>query len=115
MRGLALHENLAKARFLGEFKTKPDYRLYSINDEHPGMFRVEAGGIAVPGELYEMSDDVRAAVEAGEPPNLYIGPVELEDDRIVDGVLFPREIAQSRHKDISDFGGWRAYIKSLGD
>jgi len=27
--------------------------------------------------------------------------------------LFPREIAEANNKDISNFGGWRAYIASL--
>ena len=113
MRGLALHGNLAGATFLGEARTAPRYRLYSIGDVHPGMFAVESGGISVPGEIYEMSDETWARVEAGEPPHLYCGPVELEDGRILDGILFPREIAEARHKDISGYGGWRNYVASL--
>lgn len=113
MRGLALHGNLDGAEFLGEFVTAPCYRLYSIDDIHPGMFAVESGGIAVPGEMYRMSDDIWARVEAGEPPNLYCGPVELSDGRTVDGILYPRALAEARHKDISEFGGWRAYAEHL--
>jgi gamma-glutamylcyclotransferase (GGCT)/AIG2-like uncharacterized protein YtfP len=110
MRGLALHDNLQGATFLGEYRTVPRYRIYSIADIHPGMFEVEQGGISVPGELYDMPDDVWARVEAGEPPDLYCGPVMLEDGRTVDGILFPREIAEREHKDISAYGGWRAYL-----
>src|SRR5437879_2606734 len=93
MRGLKLHPNLTGAELLGEFKTAPRYRIYSIGDVHPGMFEVEQGGVAVPGELYRLPDEVWARVEAGEPPNLYRGPVVLEDGRIVDGILYPRELA----------------------
>lgn len=110
MRGLALHENLDGATFLGEFNTAPVCRLYSIDDIHPGMFEVASGGVSVAGEYYEMGDDVWARVEAGEPPDLYCGPVKLADGRTVDGILFPREIAEARHRDISEFGGWRNYI-----
>lgn len=113
MRGLALHHNLEGATFLGAFKTAPRYRLYSIGDVHPGMFEVEAGGIAVPGELYEMSDAIWQHVEAGEPPGLYCGPVTLEDGRTVDGILYPQEMAVGTHKDISGFGGWREYVATL--
>lgn len=113
MRGLALHSNLAGAEFLGAFDTAPSYRLYSINDIHPGMFEVESGGISVPGEIYRMSDDIWARVEAGEPPGLYCGPVNLADGKVVDGILFPRDIAEREHKDISDHGGWRHYIATL--
>lgn len=113
MRGLALHHNLDGAEFLGEFVTAPRYRIYSINDIHPGMFLVESGGIAVPGEMYRMSEEIWARVEAGEPPNLYCGPVELADGRTVNGILYPRDLAEANHKDISDYGGWRAYARSL--
>lgn len=113
MRGLALHHNLEGATFLGAFRTAPRYRLYSIGDVHPGMFEVETGGISVAGEMYRMSGDTWRRVEAGEPPHLYRGPVRLSDDRIVDGILFPRALAEGRHQDISEFGDWRAYIATL--
>ena len=113
MRGLALHHNLDGATYVGAFKTAPRYRIYSIGDIHPGMFEVEDDGISVPGEIYEMSEDVWARVEAGEPPDLYCGPVMLEDGRILDGILYPRELAEARHRDISSYGGWREYVNAL--
>ncbi len=51
MRGLALHDNLEGAEFLGEAATEPVYRMYSIDDRHPGMFEVDDGGVSVKGEL----------------------------------------------------------------
>lgn len=111
MRGLKLNKNLDGAEFLGEFKTKPMYRIHTIGDVHPGMYAVEEGGIAVPGEMYCMSDETWQRVEAGEPPHLYCGPVHLEDGRVVDGILFPKEEAL-KHPDISNFGGWREYMAS---
>jgi gamma-glutamylcyclotransferase (GGCT)/AIG2-like uncharacterized protein YtfP len=113
MRGLKLHHNLTGATFLGAFRTAPAYRLYSIGDVHPGMFEVETGGVSVAGEMYRMSDDIWRRVEEGEPPHLYKGPVRLADGRTVDGILFPRAEAEGRHRDISEFGDWRAYIASL--
>jgi gamma-glutamylcyclotransferase (GGCT)/AIG2-like uncharacterized protein YtfP len=114
MRGLKLHPNLAGAEFLGAFRTAPRYRLYSIGDVHPGMFEVEEGGVSVAGELYRLPDEVWRRVEAGEPPDLYRGPVTLEDGRVVDGILYPRQLAEGRHRDISGFGDWRAYAASAG-
>jgi gamma-glutamylcyclotransferase (GGCT)/AIG2-like uncharacterized protein YtfP len=113
MRGLALHHNLNGTTFLGAFRTAPVYRLYSIGNVHPGMFEVESGGVSVAGEMYRMNDDTWRRVEAGEPPHLYKGPVKLSDGRTVDGILFPRAQAEGRHKDISEFGDWRAYIATL--
>lgn len=112
MRGLALHANLVGAEYLGAVRTAPRYRLYSIGDVHPGMFEVDSGGVAVLGELYRVPDDVLRRVEAGEPPNLYRGPITLEDGRVVDGILYPRELAEGRQRDISEFADWRAYRAS---
>ena len=115
MRGLELHDNLAGAEFLEEARTAPTYRLYSIDDRHPGMFEVAEGGVSVEGEIYRMPDEVWQRVEAGEPPNLYCGPVRLDDGREVPGILYPRELAERHHHDISEFGGWRAYMASKRD
>jgi gamma-glutamylcyclotransferase (GGCT)/AIG2-like uncharacterized protein YtfP len=112
MRGLALHANLDGAEFLEAVSTAPVYRIYSIGDVHPGMFEVADGGVSVPGEIYRVPDDVWRRVEAGEPPGLYRGPVKLADGRVVPGILYPREMAEGQHRDISSYGGWRAYHAS---
>ncbi len=109
MRGLALHGNLDGADFLEETRTAPVYRLYSIDDRHPGMFEVAAGGVSVAGELYRVPDAVWRRVEAGEPAGLYRGRVRLADGREVLGILYPRELAEGRHRDISEYGDWRRY------
>ncbi len=114
MRGLALHGNLEGAEFLGEVSTAPLYRLYSIDDVHPGMFEVEEGGVSVAGELYLVPDEVWRRVEAGEPPGLYRGAVKLADGREVLGILYPREMAEGIHRDISEYGGWRRYVSGAG-
>jgi gamma-glutamylcyclotransferase (GGCT)/AIG2-like uncharacterized protein YtfP len=113
MRGLALHANLAGAEFLEACQTAPRYRVYTIGDVHPGMFETDSEGVSVSGELYRVPSEVLQRVEAGEPPHLYRGPVELSDGRVVDGILFPRELAEGKHRDISEFGGWREYIAAL--
>lgn len=110
MRGLELHGNLRGAVFLGEAMTVPRFRLYSIADRHPGMFEVPQGGVAVHGELYDVPPAVWQRVEKGEPPGLYVAPVQLADGRFVQGIVYPRELAENRHRDISEFGSWRAYI-----
>ena len=112
MRGLGLHRNLDGAEFIEAVDTAPVYRLYSIGDVHPGMFEVDAGGVSVAGELYRVPPEVWRRVEAGEPPGLYRGPVKLIDGRTVPGILFPRELAEGRQRDISAFGGWRAYASA---
>ena len=109
MRGLRGHGNLSGAEFLEETRTAPRYRLYSIDERHPGMFEVEEGGVSVAGELYRVPADVWERVEAGEPPNLYKGTVLLVDGRAVEGILYPRELAEGHYRDISAYGDWRTY------
>ena len=116
MRGLALHSNLDGAEFLGESRTIPQYRIYSIDDIHPGMFELddgEEGGVSVVGEIYNMSNEIWTRVEANEPPHLYKGPVKLVNGNTVDGILFPRDLAENStygYIDISAFGDWRKYM-----
>lgn len=118
MRGLKLNANMGDSEFLGEFRTAPHYRVHTINDVHPGMYRLEtgeAGGASIWGELYLVEDEVWQQIEAGEPPNLYRGMIELEDGRQVYGILYPRELAEGQFPDITDYGGWRAYRTAQGE
>jgi gamma-glutamylcyclotransferase (GGCT)/AIG2-like uncharacterized protein YtfP len=110
MRGLALHANLEGATFIAEAYTAACYRIYSIDDIHPGMFEVPENGVSVAGELYEVPWDVWKRVEAGEPPNLYRGQVKLSDGSQEWGILFPKEAVLQRYRDISSFANWRAYL-----
>ena len=118
MRGLPLHSNLEGAEFLGNYRTTPRYRIYSINDIHPGMFELndgEEGGVSVAGEIYRMSDEIWSRVERGEPPHLYKGIVKLVDGNTVDGILFPRDVAEdpiNSYINISFYGDWRKYLES---
>lgn len=115
MRGLKLHETLGDSQFLGEFRTVPRYRVHTIGDIYPGMYRLddgEIGGAAVWGELYLVDDETYRQLELGEPAHLYRGMVELEDGRQVHGLLYPRSLAEGVFPDISGFGGWRAYWES---
>lgn len=109
MRGLGLHENLAGAEFVEEISTAPSYRVHTINDVHPGMYKVDSGGAAVSGELYEVSPEILLRVIEGEPAGLYRGPVELADGRMVPGILYD-EVMAREHPEITEHGGWRGYL-----
>lgn len=112
MRGQPDHKNLLDSTFLREDRTDPRYRIHSIDDWHPGMYEVEEGGISVPGEVYLVRDESWPAIEASEPPNLYRGTVTLADGSQTYGILYPRELAEGKQRDISEFGGWRGYQAS---
>ncbi len=112
MRGLPLHANLDGATFIAEAYTAPCYRLFSIDDVHPGMYEVPDGGVSVAGELYRVPWEVWLRIEAGEPPNLYRGEVKLSDGTRQWGILFPCKSVLPCHRDISDYASWRAYQAS---
>ncbi|MDM8084548.1 gamma-glutamylcyclotransferase [Cellulomonas cellasea] len=111
MRGLELHPNLAGAEFIEEIATAPLYRVHTIGDVHPGMYKVadDEQGASITGELYQVPIEVLLKVIEGEPPGLYRGPVQLADGRVVPGILYERERAE-QHPEITQHGGWREYL-----
>ena len=112
MRGLALNKNLVAvgARFVREAKTKNEYRLFSIDDIHPAMYRDSHGdGNEISVEVWEMDGDGLASVLLHEPPGLCVGKVELNDGTTLLGVLGEHSIFRNQ-KEITRFGGWREYL-----
>lgn len=113
MRGLELNPNMLAvgATFVREAATEPAYRLWSINDRHPAMVRVRDGGVSVAAEVWAVPPEGLATILLKEPPGLSIGKVKLLDGSEVLGVL-GEPILCERQKEITSFGGWRAYVAS---
>lgn len=111
MRGLHLNKNMvdAGAVFVEELRTAPVYRLWSMDDEYPGMIRVNSGGRKVLLELWEVPSDGFVQLLNKEPPGLSIGKVLLEDGREVPGVIAETYLVEGK-KEITSYGGWRVYI-----
>jgi gamma-glutamylcyclotransferase (GGCT)/AIG2-like uncharacterized protein YtfP len=115
LRGQPDHGNLGAARFVREAKTQPRFRLHSVEDKHPGIYEVGEGGVAIAGEVYELTDEQHRDLLASEPPNLYEAPVQLDDGTSVNAMIYPRELIEQRgYKDISHHGGWAAYKAASG-
>lgn len=110
MQGLELNANLLNvgAEFLYETTTTPDYRLWSINDVHPAMVRVSSGGVAVALEVWQVPPAGLVQVLLQEPPGLSIGKVTLAKGDTVLGVLGEPILCEGQ-REISTYGGWRAY------
>jgi gamma-glutamylcyclotransferase (GGCT)/AIG2-like uncharacterized protein YtfP len=116
MRGLKLNPNMlaAKATFVRETHTEPTYRLWTIRDEHPAMVRVTDGsGVKVALEVWSVPAAGLASILLNEPPGLSIGKVKLEDGSIVLGVLGEPALVEGQ-REITRYGGWRAYIAAEG-
>ncbi|WP_072622542.1 allophanate hydrolase-related protein [Spirulina major] len=115
LRGQPDHGTIAETEFLGAVKTQPNYRLHSVYDQHPGVYEVETDGIAIAGELYAMTPAQYQHLLDNEPPNLYPGPVTLEDGSDATAMLYPQDLIEANNlPDVSQFGGWTAYKASLG-
>ncbi len=114
MRGLKLNPNMldAGATFVREAKTVAKYRLWTINDQHPAMQRVLSGGVKISLEVWSVPADSLSAILLQEPPGLCIGKVTLSDGEIVLGVLGEAALCEGQ-KEITEHGGWRAYMGSL--
>jgi allophanate hydrolase len=115
--GMALNGelNALGGRLLEEATTTPDYRLYALGTTppKPGMLRVEPGaGSAIKLELWALSPASFGKFVAAIPPPLSIGTIRLADGREVKGFLVePAAINGAR--DISNFGGWRAFVAEV--
>jgi len=115
MRGLELNSNMlaAGATFVREATTAPTYRLWSIGDRHPAMLRVSAGGGAVDLEIWEVPAEGLAKILLQEPHGLSVGKVRLADGEEVLGVLGEPFLVEG-HREITAYGGWRAYLADKG-
>jgi len=110
MRGLELNPNMLAvgATFVCEDQTESSYRLYSINDRHPGMVRVAEGGVSVAVEVWAVPPAGLASILQKEPPGLSIGKVKLQASGEVLGVLAEPILCKGM-REITEHGGWRAY------
>ena len=113
LKDMPLHWQLTSrdARFVGEARTAPAYRLYAMADSVPPKPALVHSGDGAPIalEIYELDMAAFGSFVAEVPPPLAIGTVTLEDGSMVKGfVAEPR--AMTGAEDITSLGGWRAYI-----
>jgi gamma-glutamylcyclotransferase (GGCT)/AIG2-like uncharacterized protein YtfP len=124
MSGGPLHHHISGAPLIGERRTAPRYRFYSIRDEFPALCPVREGGGAILGELYDVPMSQLRDLLAREPPELELSIVELAAGAAAPGesprlelsfgmVLRRGERERGGHTDITHHGGWRAYRQTL--
>ena len=110
MRGGRAHYTIEGVPLVGERRTAPLYRFFSVRDEFPALYPVAEGGQPILGELYDVPMGPLSALLATEPPELELSIIELEDGELSFAmVLREAEHALGIHKDITSYGGWRAY------
>ncbi len=121
-----LHHHISGAPLIGERRTVPRYRLYSVRDEYPALHPVSQGGQPILGELYDVPMDQLWDLLAHEPPELELSMVELDDQvagarSAVAGArsavqlsfaMVLRRGENGLHTDITHHGGWLAYRRT---
>ncbi len=114
--GMALNRELTDRGgvFVRAAETAPEYRLVALPGgppHRPGLVRAGPGGRSIALEVWALPPDGFGAFVAGIPAPLGIGTLRLADGSRVQGFLC-EAIAAEGARDISDFGGWRAYVSA---
>jgi allophanate hydrolase len=114
--GMPLNHQLTDVggRLLRETTTEPAYRLYALDGTvppKPGLVRA-ADGAAIKVEIWALPEAAFGRFVTAIPAPLGIGKLTLADGNAVSGFLC-EAYALTTAKDITHFGGWRAYIASL--
>ncbi len=104
------------AKLLQTCRTAPEYRLYALaNTQPPKPGLVRSLGFAGPGmelEVWALSHADFGSFVAQVPPPMTIGTVLLEDGQQVK-CFFCEPYALEGGVEITEFGGWRGYVRSL--
>ena len=93
-------------------QTSDNYRLFALPDgKRPALVRDPSSQTAIEIEVWSVPDRNVAAFLRTVAPPLGIGQVELADGRWV-GSFIAESVATDQAKEITRFGGWRAYKAS---
>jgi allophanate hydrolase len=118
MEGLPLNRDLVcrGARLVEATQTAPRYRLSALaatpdGTRRPGMWRVAHGGTAIAIEVWEMPSLELGSFIATIPSPLALGKVELANGAWVTGFVC-EGYGIEFGADITEFGGWRAWLAS---
>lgn len=116
MKGLPLNHQLIElgARFVREDRTTASYKLYAIENlapVRPGLVRAE-DGVSVALELWAMPFDRVGQLLSKIPAPLGLGTIELACGQSVKGFVCEAYAARDA-RDISEFGGWRAFLAGV--
>lgn len=115
--GLPLNHQLIErgAQLVAATHTAPHYRFYALpgtTPPKPGLVRMGEGGGPIAVEVWRMPMRQWGSFLAGVPAPLGLGSVELADGTSAHGFLCEAH-AVAGARDITSFGGWRAYLASL--
>jgi allophanate hydrolase len=109
--GMPLNHQLTDlgARYAGDVRTAPAYRMYALDTTpaKPLVVRTGAGGANLPGERWRLSPAALGAFLAALPAPMSLGKVELDDRTWATGFT----ASAPSGTDITAAGGWRAHLE----
>jgi len=104
-----------RARLIKTCRTATGYRLYALSGTvppKPGLMRDPTGAGLIEVELWEMDSAAFGSFTDLIPPPLGIGTLSLEDGSLVKGFIC-EAAGLDGARDITAFGGWRAFRAAL--
>ena len=115
--GMPLNSQLTErgAHLVQTTRTAENYRLYALpgtTPPKPGLKRVATQGAAIAVEVWTMPQQALGSFLALIPPPLGLGKLELADGSWVTGFIC-EGYALDAALDVTQHGGWRAYMGSL--
>ena len=115
--GLPLNWQLTErgATLIEATRTAPRYRLHALPGTvppKPGMVRDSVRGASIALEVWRMPQRAVGSFLALIPQPLGLGSIELADGRWVHGFVCEAE-ATAQASDITELGGWRAYLQAV--
>lgn len=118
LQGMSLHSQLTErhAHLIKSCKSAKSYRLFALPNTtppKPGLVKSKSNGAAIDLEVYAMPASEVGSFLGLIPAPLGLGNIELDDGTWVKGFIC-EPYAIEGAKDISDLGGWRAYMHQLG-
>jgi len=118
LEGMPLNGQLTErgAQLLERTRTSADYRLFALAEEplqRPALLRVQQDGVAIEVEVWRLPSSELGSFLSGIAAPLGLGRVDLEGGRQVCGFIAEATAGSQGAQDISEFGGWRAYQRSL--
>jgi allophanate hydrolase len=109
--GMPLNHQLTGlgARYTGDVRTAPAYRMYALDTVPPKplVVRTGTGGASLPGERWRLSPAALGAFLAALPAPMSLGKVELADGTWATGFT----AAEASGTDITAAGGWREHLR----
>ncbi|MDA1360125.1 allophanate hydrolase [Glycomyces luteolus] len=106
--GMSLNHQLTDlgARYGGEVRTAPAYRMFALDTDPPKPLVVRAGdGASLPGERWVLSPAALGRFLEALPAPMTLGKVELDDGTWATGFV----AGAAAGEDITAAGGWKAW------